>query len=211
MTLRPCPSCQRHIQARDAACPFCATANATRLQSSALATVGRMSRAAIFAGLAACSSSTPPVHQATPPPTPPNPALVQQFDAAPAPAAGKASIRGFVHRDGQPLVNVRVKASGEQGEQGEHETTTGPHGEYMFVNIVPGEWTVTLDADAYDAHRYSRRPQDTPMGQPHQTIAVSPDENRRFDLTIYSPPLPEPDRGPCCKPYGAPPARRRIV
>ncbi len=174
----------------------------------ALAAVGRISRAAIFAGLAACSPSVPPHVHATPRPTPPNPAIVQQFETAPAPASGKASIRGFAYRDGQPLSNVRIRASGDQSDL---ETTTGPHGEYTFVDIAPGNWTLALDADAYDAHRYSRRPQDTPMGHPPETIVVSPDENRRYDVTIYSPPLPEPDRGPCCKPYGAPPARRRIV
>ena len=31
---------------------------------------------------------------------------------------------------------------------------------------------------------------------------------QHMDLVV---PYEEPDRGPCCKPYGAPPARRRVV
>lgn len=170
--------------------------------------MGRLSRAAVFAGFSACASSPPPVHHAAPPPRPPDPAIVQQFATAPAPATGKASLRGFVYRDGQPLRNVRFTASGDEGDV---ETTTGPHGEYSFVDIAPGNWTLTLDADVTAPHRYSRRPQDSPMGPAPETIVLSPNENRRYDLSILPAPTYEPDRGPCCKPYGAPPARRRVV
>jgi hypothetical protein len=151
------------------------------------------------------------VRQVTPPPAPPDPAIVQRFATAPAPAEGKASVRGFVSRDGYLLGNVTVTARSDQGEL---ETTTGPHGEYTFEDIAPGNWTLELNADLYDPHRYSRRPQDSVPAIPiPATIVLSPGENRRYDLDIASPPPPvnEPDHGPCCKPYGAPPARRRIV
>lgn len=61
--LLPCPSCQRHVRTREAACPFCATALTSewRAHVPALApTPKRLSRAAAFVfgatvGVAACS------------------------------------------------------------------------------------------------------------------------------------------------------------
>jgi len=63
--LAPCPSCQRHVRASDAACPFCGAATVVPGGgASALSGLrGRLSRAALFAagatliGMSACTDS----------------------------------------------------------------------------------------------------------------------------------------------------------
>jgi hypothetical protein len=207
MDLHPCESCRRHIDGLGTACPFCGAARAGA-QSSLRQAVGRLSRAAVFAGAAACGSSPPP-QQHTPPPPPPDPVLAQQFATAPPPAEGTASVRGFVTRDGYPLAGVTVHARRDDGTS--VDATTGPKGEFAFVDIAPGRLSLQLDADDYDPYRGSRRPQEGPPMMPEDTVMLDPGENERHDISLSTPPPPAPDTGPCCKPYGAPPARRRVV
>jgi len=208
MDLHPCASCHRHIDARYAACPFCHVARAAAPTTSLRASLGRLSRAAVFAGAAACGGSSTASHHTTPPPPPPDPVIVQQFATAPPPAEGKASIRGFVTRDGYPLAGVAVHArNGDTTVDG----VTGSKGEFAFVDLEPGQWRLALDPDEYDTYRYSRRPQEGPMMMPDAVVNLGPGQNERYDIGFSTPPPPEPDRGPCCKPYGAPPARRRVV
>jgi hypothetical protein len=66
--LAPCPACNRHVSAHDAACPFCAAAlpETFRCQPARVAPSGRLSRAAMIAAGAAlmsasCSNAAPPV------------------------------------------------------------------------------------------------------------------------------------------------------
>jgi hypothetical protein len=209
MDLHPCASCRRHIDRRDPICPFCRASVATAAGRSPLGAVARLSRAAIFAGAAACGSA--PAHHAPPPPPPPppDPVLVQQFATAPPPAEGMASLRGFVTRDGQPLAGVRVHATRDDGTTA--DALTGPHGEYAFVDVAPGRMSLKLDDYVYDPYRGSRRPTDGPPVMPEEVVTLDPGENERHDVAFSPPPLPPPDTGPCCKPYGAPPARRRVV
>lgn len=129
--------------------------------------------------------------------------VVQQIEQAPPPAVGKTSVRGFVMLDGRPLTGVKIFATNE-GEA-RLETTTGAHGEYAFVDIEPGQWLIEVD---YEMPRY--RPQDYSPPATEQ-VMLAADANERRDVQLSSPPPPAPDRGPCCKPYGAPPARRRVV
>lgn len=172
------------------------------------AVIGRVSRAAVFAGVAACAPTTPPV-QHPPPPPPPDPVIVQQFATAPPPAVGKASIRGFVTRDGRPLAGVPVHAESQDGTR--VDVTTGAKGEFSFVDLAPGQWSLSLDEDLYDPYRYSRNPHQGYARVSPDVVDLVADQNLRRDIGIVTPPPPEPDRGPCCKPYGAPPARRRVV
>jgi hypothetical protein len=144
-----------------------------------------------------------------PPPPLPDPVLVQQFATAPPPAEGKASIRGFVRRDGELLVGVRVYLTTQDGAA--LEAVTGPHGEYTFVDIAPGRLTLKLDNYVYDQYSGSRRPQEGSPMAPEDVVTLAAGQNERHDVTFTSPPPPARDTGPCCKPYGAPPARRRVV
>lgn len=210
MTLHPCTTCRRHFDARATSCPFCASAQQGAAGRAALATVARLSRAAVFAGAAACYTgpTTPTTTTTTVPPS-----GSAQFAAPaepPAPAAGMATLHGVVTRDGRPLAGAHVRASNEQGVK--VDTTSGTLGEFVFKDLAPGRWTVDVDEDDYDPYRYSRRPQDGPPPRPPSPVVeLHADHIARQDIPLYSPPVPEPDTGPCCKPYGAPPARRRVV
>lgn len=74
-SLRPCPSCARHVRATESSCPFCAaTLRVVRPGSRALAVSARgLSRAALFAlgsvAAAACSDdvSSVPFYGCPPP------------------------------------------------------------------------------------------------------------------------------------------------
>src|SRR5688500_11520192 len=77
MELLPCARCRRHIDSRASECPFC-TAPSTRVVRSLMQAGGRLSRAAIFAGTAACWTSSQPVQEGPPAPPPPPPADAQE-------------------------------------------------------------------------------------------------------------------------------------
>jgi hypothetical protein len=208
MNLQPCTSCQRHVEVGVSACPFCGAA--PRASRSTVRTMlGRVSRAAVFASAAACGSSTPHAGPPPPPPPPPDPVVVHKFATAPPPAEGKASVRGFVTLDGRPLTGLTVTARAQDGTT--VQATTGSNGEYELVDLAPGSWTLSLPDDVYDPYRYSRRPQEGPLMVPADVVQLDVGENERHDIGLSTPLPPEPDRGPCCKPYGAPPARRRVV
>ena len=70
-TLRPCPSCGRHVKATEGQCPFCATAMPEGFEDFQYPTINkRLGRAAIAAfgatlALAGCGSSTAPIDGAT--------------------------------------------------------------------------------------------------------------------------------------------------
>lgn len=64
--LAPCPACNRHVSAHEAACPFCAAAlpDTFRCQPARVVAAGRLSRAAMIAAGAAlmsasCNNATP--------------------------------------------------------------------------------------------------------------------------------------------------------
>src|SRR5947208_3276962 len=69
MQLVACARCKRHIRVSAARCPFCDGAREAHLISRLVDTGGRLSRAAVFAGAAACYTS-PPKPQGPPPPPP---------------------------------------------------------------------------------------------------------------------------------------------
>jgi hypothetical protein len=61
--LLPCPSCRRHVRSTETSCPFCAVALAFAEPPPLPSPVGRLTRAAVFAGAAlasACGSSQKP-------------------------------------------------------------------------------------------------------------------------------------------------------
>ena len=196
--LSPCPQCRRHVRSSERTCPFCGRAIDPPARSpSSLA--GRFSRAAVFAGLASCYTTPPPqeVHQPPPPPPderrqeqpPPDPD--QQYAKPPITANG--AIRGTVRDDsGRLMPRFRLQLSGSR------TTTTDANGVFTFDDLPPGRYQVE-----YGTPYGGRR------GPEYTDAVVKAGEVSRVDIQL--PPPPPPDRGPCCKPYGAPPARRRIV
>jgi hypothetical protein len=206
MTLRPCPACRRHVAAHESACPFCG-GRTTVIPSRAIATVSKLSRAAIFAGAAACYTSTPDAKQ--PPPPPPNevappadthevpPPDTQTF--AQPPTVGTGRIRGIVRRSGPPLANtVLVDLVPLDGTSGGGTVETDRQGRFVFDKLQPGHYQLQLGG-----HVSGREP------PPSIHVDVADGSDQEVVLQLRSP--PPVDRGPCCKPYGAPPARRRVV
>lgn len=122
----------------------------------------------------------------------------------PPPSQGLGSISGVVRENRYRRAGVRIVAQSADGQQ--RETVTNDKGEYSFLDLTPGAWTITPEP-GYHGHR----PQDGMVMQMGATVQLAENGNLQQDLTVTPPPAYVPDNGPCCKPYGAPPARRRVV
>jgi hypothetical protein len=196
MSFDPCSACRRHVSRTDAVCPFCG-ARTTRARP-APSYAGRLSRAAVFAGAVACSQTPAPK---PPPPTP----IEYPFALPPAPATGRASLSGVVREGGYRMAGITVRL--ENNDDGARlDTRTNDKGEFQFLDLAPGVYVVVPDPGYHNP-----RPQDGPVMQQAVQVQLAADMNERRDLSVAKPLPYTPDTGPCCKPYGAPPARRRIV
>lgn len=184
MTLHPCPRCHRHIDAREPTCPFCGVPNEARASRSTQL-LGRASRAAVFAGLTACWTGP-----STPPQTPIEP-VKEQTARSEVPM-----VRGVVMNDisGLPLVGIEIELVDYSGNKVASTRTNGK-GEYQFATVAPGEYFLRA--------RYGDQMHG---GIAQLDIRVVANEPERHDITIsYG------DNSHMAKPYGAPPARRRLV
>lgn len=191
MGLRPCGQCRRHVRASEVSCPFC-RAELAPAPPRAAGVGGRLGRAAVFAGATVAGSAC--WSQAQPQPRD-HTVERDTVDVKPGPLAA-GTIRGFV-RDGatgRVLPSFEVTLMGPDGSIA--YAISDRYGEYVFANLPPGEYIVQYPAP---------HPRQSPLEMP---VTLGTDKGQHADLTVY---LPEPDRGPCCKPYGAPPARRRVV
>lgn len=156
-------------------------------------TAGRLSRAAVFAGATlagACWTSSSP-QQTTPIEEKQGPVEAKPSAVAPG------EIRGVVRNgaSGAALAGFRVLLrSNETGAS--QQGLTDQNGEYVFSGLPAGSYVV------------SYQPNHPRQGPTEVSVTLAADAGQRADIAVY---FPEPDRGPCCKPYGAPPARRRIV
>ena len=188
MLLRVCVQCRRHVGVSESACPFC-RAELVAARPRPTFAAARLGRAAIFAGAtvaSACWTSSSGSHDTT--------VENKPVDTKTGPIA-PGTIRGSVLNQNRAYVpNFPVTLQSESGA--EMHTTTDAHGEFEFRGLEPGNYTVFYQPN---------NPRQTPA---MTAVTLHPEQGERADLVIY----PEPvDRGPCCKPYGAPPARRRIV
>lgn len=163
---------------------------------------GRMSRAAVFAGVAACYTSTPAAKETPPPPPPPpNDTVVveqQQFAQPPDPSADTGSIDGIVvdalSNSPHPHAVVWLQVPGGTQLQARADAT----GRFHFDKLAPGNYVI-----------WTNQPGGNPrMQPPRQTVTVTAGQSANATISVHP---YVPDRGPCCKPYGAPPARRRVV
>lgn len=153
----------------------------------------RWSRAAILAGalaLPACGGSTKP---AAPP------ALVSNtVEESPPPPGATATITGIVTntRTNGPLVSGYVILVGPDGMQ--HRALTDETGRYELTGLAAGEYRLSSPPDGG-----RRRPEDEYAAG--DRITVRPGETVEHDLATWK-------MDPRAKmPYGAPPARRRVV
>lgn len=183
MNLRPCTECRRHIADREAACPFCSAAvEGARLPVRVL---GRISRAAVFVSAVGCSRTAPPPAQ--PPP-------VEQRFAVP-PASGTASVHGTVRRGGAPAIGITVTLE-PLGATLRSETRTDDNGAYVFHDVPEGRYRVSPVTSG-------RRP------SPHADLDLT--ANTRLEQNFELPAVDPVEYHHEAKPYGAPPARRRVV
>jgi hypothetical protein len=104
------------------------------------------------------------------------------------------------------MTGMSVKLENNDDRKFAAEMRTNERGEFQFLDLAPGSYTLIADPGYENA-----RPQDGPVMQMPVVVQLEPNANERRDLSVVKPPPYVPDTGPCCKPYGAPPARRRVV
>jgi hypothetical protein len=199
--MRPCSQCRRHVLAADRACPFC---DAPLAPAGAAILPARATRAALFAGALAI----PGCWTGSAPPTEPTPRYAEPPDGQRRPAdpprdrapppAFTARIRGIVTdaRTGSPMANVNVTIQSVADPHGRvaGNTQTDGRGEYVFDELPAGKYVV-------------RFPPGHPRQGPQQRqVELHEGETRQVDMTLY---VYVPSHLPT--PYGAPPARRRVV
>lgn len=184
MTLQPCASCRRHIASDARCCPFCGDAVIALAVASPRRTVGRLSRAAVFAGLAGCWTGSQSAVEPPPPPPGDTPTIPTQ----------RSSFEGTVTELGSnvPLRYATVELRDATGVL--TSVNTDEEGRYRFTDIPPGEYHVVV--------RYSTGSE---SGTAQQAVTVR-DEPDEYNIAV---PVNRP--APMPMPYGAPPARRRIV
>ena len=189
MTLAPCPACARHV--RERVCRFCGADVPAPAARPVLA--GRITRAAVFSALAGCWTGSVPAEQTTPPdPTHADSTHADSRHADSTHAAATGAIEGSVidRRTGAPVAGARMVLDGRAA------TLTDSSGRFRFTAVAPGTHVVQGSTpDESDAVRVSVIVEKGPV----QVV---------MDLKV-TPPTFDPNSIP--KPYGAPPARRRLV
>lgn len=199
MQLQVCGECRRHVVANEIACPFCGAA--IERGTPTRARLGKVTRAAVFASLSACWSSSPA------PTTPTGGGTVSNRGAGsgsqtdditiPTPQPGMASIGGICldSATGQPLAGVNVEIIPGVGAD-KRGTKSDSRGRYAVDNLPPGDWNVRFWGPR-DAQR---------MAPPSQFVTLEAGDTRRIDGNVDN-----RDWSNVPMPYGAPPARRRVV
>lgn len=183
--LRPCAACARHVEVGELSCRWCGARLATAESRDPIAYVGRLSRAAIFAGAVVAA------------PLGCGPSVRYEPLVADGSAFTTGAVKGQVLRhDGEPLSNASITLYSEQlrtNADGRDSISTqlNAKGEFRVENLPPGDYRLGLSALS---------------GSPRFTVRLG-------QVTVLSIELDKPKRDPrpMAKPYGAPPARRRIV
>lgn len=191
-TLTPCPSCARHV--RERSCPFCGAdvpAPAARPRF-----VGPVTRAAVFSavtGAAVAGCWTGPVSESA------NTTTTETGTGTKTdPPASTGAIDGTVtdQSTGQVVAGAQVTLDGT------HVTTTDGTGHYKFAGVVAG--THQVNVSTTHGHRGQGG------GASASATVVVHAGLARADVQLdLGAPTFDPNSIP--KPYGAPPARRRLV
>jgi len=184
--LTPCPACARHV--REQTCPFCGA----DVPPPALRPrfVGPVTRAAIFSVAVAGCWTGPTAEPATTTTT-------ETHTETEAPPAVTGAIDGTVtdSATGQPVAGASVRLDNKL------VTTTDYNGHYKFAGVAAGSHTIAVSTNGNRNHG----------GGAYATAQI---EVRaalaRADIQLALP-VPTFDPNNIPKPYGAPPARRRLV
>jgi hypothetical protein len=194
--MTPCPTCRRHVVLAETACPFCGAA-ITPVPQRPIIAVSRLTRSAVFAGASLASSC---YVDKTPPPTTPAqeqaPPRVRDHSHA---SASMGAIHGVVTNaaNGQPVAQTWIQITPNPYHAEDHDRNkdvyTDARGAYA-IELPPGNYRLSVrSADP------ANRPTDHLL-----TLRIGESLTADFSITV-APPMPLP------MPYGAPPARRRLV
>ena len=182
--MTPCPSCRRHV--RENVCPFC---GATVVHvASPIISMARLTRSAVFAGASfasGCWTDKPPTTTTTTP--------VHHT------AATAGTVRGIVidAATGQPVNQAWIQITPNPYNAEDHDRNkdamTDAAGRYS-IELPPGDYRIAVQS----ADRRQPRSEHLVTVQAGDALSVD------FQISVApTPPMPMP--------YGAPPARRRVV
>ena len=229
MSLRPCPACRRHVAATATACVFCAAA-LIPAAARAITVAARASRAAVFAAgaalaIGACAAPSRPIAApagAGDPASPGDPAgpadPVDVHAAGPSTGAFATPPPG----DGRGAAPVATTGAIEVlfansllHQEHLHATLITPAGAWLpakvdetytvrFRDLPPGAYRV-VHPEVTHTHRGVQFTDDA-------TVNVTVVAGAVAQVVVHAPPPPPPrDPHQQAMPYGAPPARHRVV
>ena len=195
--MRPCPACRRHVR-DERACPFCGAAVAPAAPRGLFA--GPVTRAAVFSALAGCWTGSTPAEQTT---TVEHKTETHEHERKPPPPPTTAgTVEGTVidSNTGSGVTYAEVRLLDASGQVVGTASTDGA-GRYRFDNIAPGPYTV---------HVLARGNNPRAGGASVAAKVVVGDQGAHADLQVAIPVYRyNPTNTPM--PYGAPPARKRVV
>lgn len=165
----------------------------------------RVSRAAVFAGAAVvggCWTSTTPVQSPPPPPNgqfaepPPDGTQSVSHAVSHGTISGSVVDKGAQQGVGGVVLGVYRAGDYDRGAPPVVTATTDGDGSFTLPGLAEGAYTVVV--------QYGPRPV-----WPRQNTVVRNGESSQVSVVVSSPQQPIPH--PIPAPYGAPPARRRVV
>jgi hypothetical protein len=186
MVLHPCVACGRHVEIEEARCPFCGAA-CTRFEPRPVR-AGRLARAVVFAGatLAACDQGKGATDRAVDKPT--DPQVAKQPVAEPR-------VHGTITDDaGGPLVGAQVSLNGPAV----YTAVSDHKGRYAFDDIATGQYKLIVGYMGMRGGEWA-------IGNAEHEVHVASGAEVRQDVSVHV------QREAPAMPYGAPPARRRVV
>ena len=187
MDLQPCAGCRRHIAVVETVCPFCARV-VTAAPYLRIQLRGRVSRAAVFgAALAACGCPHEDAPAKQPPPR----------ELAPEP----------LDRDFNELLGPATPAGG--APRPKPVDAALPDAAIADAAVDAAAPDAGIDPQEAERRRLSRLEGQRIQRERERIERELEEKQRQVEQQRQIDEMRR--RNPCCKPYGAPPARRRLV